>query len=93
MSEQVSVETETERYDPELKTASKDCLQHVEHAAVAESVLSPEEERRLVRKLDLHIIPMLISLYVMGFLDRVNIGQNTNFSRRHEMKCEADSSA
>lgn len=73
MSEQVSV---TERYNPELKDISKDCLQHVENAAVDGSVLSPDEERRLVRRLDFHIIPILISFYVMGFLDCVNICPN-----------------
>ncbi|KPM38440.1 putative transporter [Neonectria ditissima] len=33
-----------------------------------------EEERQLVRKLDLHIIPLIMTLYLFSFLDRVNIG-------------------
>lgn len=32
------------------------------------------EEKRLVRKLDLRLFPILMLLYVMAFLDRVNIG-------------------
>ncbi|KAL2010808.1 hypothetical protein VTN00DRAFT_3526 [Thermoascus crustaceus] len=87
MSEQVSV---TERYDLELKDISKDCLQHLENAAVAGSVPSPEEERRLVRKLDLHIIPILISLYVMGFLDRVNIGNARLFGLEKDLGLKGD---
>ncbi|KAI5456430.1 major facilitator superfamily domain-containing protein [Mariannaea sp. PMI_226] len=33
-----------------------------------------EAERRLLRKLDLHIIPLVMALYLFSFLDRVNIG-------------------
>ncbi|KAJ9157860.1 Major facilitator superfamily transporter [Pleurostoma richardsiae] len=36
--------------------------------------MTPEEEARMVRKLDLHIFPILICLYILSFLDRVNIG-------------------
>ncbi|UNI17643.1 hypothetical protein JDV02_003971 [Purpureocillium takamizusanense] len=32
------------------------------------------DERKLVRKLDLHIIPLVMGLYLFSFLDRVNIG-------------------
>jgi hypothetical protein len=31
-------------------------------------------EAKLVRKLDLHIIPITMLLYILSFLDRVNIG-------------------
>ncbi|KAM3421949.1 putative transporter [Cercospora zeina] len=32
------------------------------------------KEKKLVRKLDLHIIPVVMLLYLLSFLDRVNIG-------------------
>lgn len=32
------------------------------------------KERKLVRKLDLHIVPVVMLLYTLSFLDRVNIG-------------------
>lgn len=32
------------------------------------------DERALVRKLDLHLIPLIMALYLFSFLDRVNIG-------------------
>ncbi|KAM5345714.1 hypothetical protein ACJ41O_011575 [Fusarium nematophilum] len=35
---------------------------------------SAEEERKLVRKLDQHIVPLIMLLYLFSFLDRVNIG-------------------
>jgi hypothetical protein len=38
--------------------------------------MTPEEEARMVRKLDLHIFPILICLYILSFLDRVNIGRS-----------------
>ncbi|KAF2130037.1 high-affinity nicotinic acid transporter-like protein [Dothidotthia symphoricarpi CBS 119687] len=52
---------------------------------VAKSIRSDEVERqigevdpiyeaKLVRKLDLHIIPVVMLLYLLSFLDRVNIG-------------------
>lgn len=36
--------------------------------------MTPEEERSLVRKMDLHIFPIVILLYILSFLDRTNIG-------------------
>ncbi|CAG9998306.1 unnamed protein product [Clonostachys byssicola] len=32
------------------------------------------KKKKLLRKLDLHIIPCLISLYLMSYIDRANIG-------------------
>ncbi|RCI11304.1 hypothetical protein L249_7596 [Ophiocordyceps polyrhachis-furcata BCC 54312] len=37
-------------------------------------------EKRLLRKLDLHIIPLVMSLYLFSFLDRVNIGNARLYS-------------
>ncbi|EOR04997.1 hypothetical protein J056_000362 [Wallemia ichthyophaga EXF-994] len=36
---------------------------------------SPQNERRLLWKLDLRLIPILSLLYLISFIDRVNIGQ------------------
>ncbi|KAI9711067.1 MAG: hypothetical protein M1812_007261 [Candelaria pacifica] len=36
--------------------------------------IDPEAERRLRRKCDFHIIPILFVLYILSFLDRINIG-------------------
>lgn len=32
------------------------------------------EERKIVRKCDLHVLPVLMFLYLLAFLDRINIG-------------------
>lgn len=65
----------------ELKDYSSD---HLEDAS-AEPFISPEEEKCLLRKMDLRIMPILVALYVMSFLDRVNIG--TMIFRRDILFC------
>lgn len=37
--------------------------------------LTKEEERRILRKIDWNLIPYSSLLYLLSFLDRVNIGQ------------------
>ncbi|KAL4874927.1 major facilitator superfamily domain-containing protein [Aspergillus karnatakaensis] len=37
-------------------------------------VLDPKAERRVLRKCDLHVVPVLMLLYLLAFLDRINIG-------------------
>ena len=36
--------------------------------------IDPSTEKKLVRKLDLNILPWVLLLYLFSFLDRVNIG-------------------
>ncbi|KAG6146715.1 hypothetical protein E4U28_008572 [Claviceps purpurea] len=38
------------------------------------SASSSAEEARLVRKLDLHLIPLIMAIYLFSFIDRVNVG-------------------
>ncbi|KAM0250377.1 hypothetical protein ACHAQJ_008654 [Trichoderma viride] len=42
--------------------------------ADTETLLQGVDEKKLVRKLDLYIIPLVMALYLFSFLDRVNIG-------------------
>lgn len=35
--------------------------------------IDPEAERRLLRKIDLHVYPILFVIYMLSFLDRINI--------------------
>jgi hypothetical protein len=62
-----------------LENAStKSNQQHVEHVP-PESLrgVSPEEHKRLeqalVRKIDMRLMPMLVLMYIMNYLDRNNI--------------------
>lgn len=49
---------------------------HIDHVdtEVVTAPLDPKRERRLVRKCDLHVVPVLMVLYLLAFLDRINIG-------------------
>ncbi|KAJ5352576.1 hypothetical protein N7452_001550 [Penicillium brevicompactum] len=38
------------------------------------SDFNPTEERKVVWKCDLHVVPILMLLYLLAFLDRINIG-------------------
>lgn len=46
----------------------------ISSAGSSPMVIDPIAERRLVRKLDLRIVPFLFLVYTMSFLDRINIG-------------------
>lgn len=64
----------------------KAAMQHCDHelgihddaknvdVAGAEYVEGLPQERKLVRKIDLHLIPILWAMYVFNYLDRTNIG-------------------
>jgi hypothetical protein len=41
---------------------------------------TPEEEKKLMRKIDLRLIPWLSFLYLLSFLDRANIGNAVSFA-------------
>ncbi|CCC12011.1 hypothetical protein SMACR_02233 [Sordaria macrospora] len=45
-------------------------------------------EAALVRKIDRHIIPFIIFLYLLAFLDRVNIGNARSFGLESDLKLE-----
>ncbi|KAL5358924.1 major facilitator superfamily domain-containing protein [Aspergillus floccosus] len=47
---------------------------HEAHDAVAAPQITPEMEKKILRKMDIHLIPMLALLYLLAFLDRGNIG-------------------
>jgi hypothetical protein len=49
--------------------------------------MTPEEERKMVRKMDFNIFPIVIALYILSFLDRVNIGKPQSYSRQSSCGC------
>lgn len=61
--------------EPELATNSyaEGSAGHLRPAS-PELYIDPALERRVVRKIDLHLIPLVTSLYLVAFLDRSNIG-------------------
>lgn len=68
------------KYDPEAVLAEEDIkkedVSHKETASVAPYVYVPDtpEEKKLVRKIDAHLFPMLWLMFLMNYLDRTNIG-------------------
>ncbi|KAF7795872.1 hypothetical protein EIP86_007039 [Pleurotus ostreatoroseus] len=57
-------------------------LKHKEIAAV--------DERKLLRKIDLRLVPVLCILYLLAFLDRVNISNASLFGLKQDLKLEGD---
>ncbi|KAL4758354.1 major facilitator superfamily domain-containing protein [Aspergillus foveolatus] len=51
----------------------------------AESALSSINERRLMMKIDLRLLPMLCVMYMITFLDRVNIGNAAVLGMRDDL--------
>ncbi|KAG0694934.1 MFS general substrate transporter [Suillus ampliporus] len=62
-----SVSSEYKEHDEEQLDESNSDLKNV-------PMLTPEQERKLWRKVDLRLIPILTLMYLLAFLDRSNIG-------------------
>lgn len=56
---------------PSLTTDEKGALANAEYAEPNMSAVDP---KKVLLKMDLHLIPMLALLYLLSFLDRGNIG-------------------
>ncbi|CAL1702171.1 unnamed protein product [Somion occarium] len=46
--------------------------------------------RRILRKIDLRVVPVLCVLYLLAFLDRVNIANATLFGLKEDLKLQGD---
>ncbi|PWY83454.1 phosphoglycerate mutase-like protein [Aspergillus heteromorphus CBS 117.55] len=49
-----------------------------------------KRERRLIRKIDLHIVPFVVLLYLFSFLDRVNIGNARLYGMEEDLDLVGD---
>ncbi|EMD32218.1 hypothetical protein CERSUDRAFT_88143 [Gelatoporia subvermispora B] len=52
--------------------------------------LSHVNERKLMRKIDLRVVPVLTILYLLAFLDRVNISNAALFGLKTDLKLEGN---
>ncbi len=43
-------------------------------------------EKKLIRKLDIHLVPIVMLLYLLSYLDRVNIG-NARYAKSVRIYC------
>ncbi|CAG8088244.1 unnamed protein product [Penicillium salamii] len=61
-----------------MKSTSKAELEHFHLDNVETEALRVDyttaEERKVIWKCDLHVVPILMLLYLLAFLDRINIG-------------------
>ena len=51
----------------------------------AEFSATAKDEKRLRRKIDLYIVPLVALLYLFCFIDRANIGENSTYE--HSALC------
>ncbi|KAJ5749374.1 vitamin H transporter [Penicillium nucicola] len=59
----------------DMKELGKAESEQIEHAGVHEAAsFSAEEERALVRKIDLTLLPTIWIMYLLSYMDRTNIG-------------------
>ncbi|CAI7631087.1 unnamed protein product [Penicillium pancosmium] len=59
----------------EAKTSMDFTTLHVSRGeAESDLVMTPAEERKLVRKIDLHLIPLMFVLYLFQYLDKTSLG-------------------
>ncbi|KAG8532642.1 uncharacterized protein KY384_002519 [Bacidia gigantensis] len=72
--------------------AAQDLEKHRDELSVSESLpqthnenIDPELERRVVRKMDFRIVPLVSALYILSFLDRSNIGNARIAGMREEL--------
>lgn len=68
-------------------------VDHVEHYASVEKsaqddalAMTPHEEKAMLRKIDLAIVPFSTLLYLLSFLDRINIGQARVYGLTTDLK-------
>lgn len=70
----------TQPATPELRPSQEkkgfDHMEKTERGSVVEAdeAFDPVEAKRIIRKIDWRLIPLLTLLYTLTFLDRVNIG-------------------
>ncbi|KAI0893387.1 MFS transporter [Annulohypoxylon nitens] len=64
----------------------KQNLSHSETPTREEEIIGPLEAKRILRKIDWRIIPLLQFLYMLTFLDRVNIGNARLWNLERDLK-------
>jgi hypothetical protein len=60
--------------DSEKDTSGTDALAKEVGSSNSEDFIDPVAEKKLLLKCDLHVVPILFLLFLLAFLDRINIG-------------------
>ncbi|EAU32566.1 conserved hypothetical protein [Aspergillus terreus NIH2624] len=61
-----------------------------EDASSVASVIDQKREKDLIRKIDMHILPFVVLLYLFSFLDRVNIGNARLYGMEEDLGLVGD---
>lgn len=67
-------ETETEKGETPYHLETVETLGEIKPVSPDLTPIDPALERKVVRKCDLHVVPILTALFMFAFLDRINIG-------------------
>lgn len=65
---------DTEKPTTSIRNEHSGDVEAAPAAAPTYDEIDPEIEKRVRRKLDYHIVPLVAALYLLAFLDRSNIG-------------------
>ena len=68
----------SEKQVAEIKADSPSPSRTPTSADEALPVLDPQIEKRILRKLDFKVVPILFFLFLVSFVDRSNIGKYSN---------------
>jgi hypothetical protein len=71
-------------HDKELKT----CETGLTDVSINNSSVDSKENPRLLRKIDFHVLPVLMFVYLFTYMDRVNIGSAQEFGLSVELGME-----
>nr|QFR37092.1 MFS transporter [Cyberlindnera americana] len=76
---EVTSEEEPELLSTSEKTVLGDVALQYANKINEENEITPEEEKRVLRKIDLHLMPFLIMSYFLQFLDKSALSQSSVF--------------
>lgn len=64
----------TKPADAVVEDSDQDGAKIEKGSSTTTHTIDPAMEKRVIRKLDLHVVPLVMALYLLAFLDRSNIG-------------------
>jgi hypothetical protein len=64
-------------------------MRDVDFGQVLEVETTPEMEKKVLRKLDLLLIPLMGGCYMLQYIDKLAISQATLFNLRQDLVCGA----
>lgn len=76
--------------DPEVAVKSGVTIDEVESSAQDVLTWTPEEEKKLVRKIDSFLLPTIWLMYLLSYMDRTNIGNAKIAGMGHDLRLSSN---